>query len=103
MVEHSADKRLKHLTHLNTNELTCLNLAAQKSKIRGKINKSGIRGGSNPAALRKQREKPKDYRIPRSLAAKQKEKRRARREKKKGKMDKTSTREQTKEIGTEGV
>lgn len=61
MAEQSADKRLKHLTHLNTNELTCLNLAPQKPKIRGKINKSGIRGDCNSAALRKPREKPKDY------------------------------------------
>ena len=54
MAEHSADKRLKHLTHLNTNELTCLNLALQKPKIRGKINKSGIRGskGSRGRNLR---------------------------------------------------
>ena len=74
MAEHSADKRLKHLTHLKTNELTCLNLAPQKPKIRGKINKSGIRGSGNSAVSSKQSEKPKDYRAPRSLAEKQREK-----------------------------
>lgn len=75
MAEHSADKRLKHLTHLNTNELTCLNLAPQKPKIRGKINKSRIRGSGTSAVSSRQREKPKDYRTPRSLAEKQREKR----------------------------
>lgn len=89
MAKHSADKRLKHLTHLNTNELTCLNLDPQKPKIRGKINKSGIRGNGNSVDLGKQRKKLKDYRAPRSLAGKQKVKRRA--AGKQSKADKTLT------------
>ena len=61
MAEHSADKRLKHPTHSNTNELTCLNLAPQKPKIRGKINKLGIKGSGSCEAFEDAREKPKDY------------------------------------------
>lgn len=65
MAKHSVDKKLKHLAHLHTNELTFASLIPQEPKIRGKINKSEISGSGNSASLREQRELPMDYRTPR--------------------------------------